>query len=103
MLALSALVVLGGVLYANTLHSPFILDDSQNIVANPLIRVTSLDPAALFRAAFWSPSLRPVANLTFVLNHALGGYEVRGFHLFNIAVHVVNGIKLTRLNRSAAR
>ena len=45
MLALLALVVLGGVLYANTLHSPLVLGDSQNIVANPLIRVTSLDPA----------------------------------------------------------
>lgn len=87
-----ALCVLGAAIYANTLSVPFVFDDSQNIAANRYIRLTRLGWSELRDAALKSPSPRPVANLSFALNYYVGGYELAGYHLVNIAVHLVNGI-----------
>lgn len=90
--AAAAIVVsaLGAGLYANSLHAPFVFDDLQNIAANPLLQVSDWSFAALRRAAFESPSPRPIANLSFVLSWAQGGGDPFPFHVFNVAVHIVN-------------
>lgn len=87
-----AIVGLGVGLYANSLHAPFVFDDLQNIEQNPLIRVSGWDLAALRRAAFESPSPRPVANLSFALSWALGDGDPFAFHCFNVALHVLNAL-----------
>ncbi len=75
-------------LYGRTLTAPFIYDDAVAIVDNASIR----RPGNL--ADVLSPPLntptagRPVVNLTLAVNHAAGGLDVRGYHAFNIAVHV---------------
>ena len=50
---------------------------------------------------------RPVANASFALNYALGGLDVRGYHLFNIAVHLCCALVLfgivTRTSAVSAR
>jgi tetratricopeptide (TPR) repeat protein len=76
--------------YANSLQGPFIFDDISSIVDNPTIR--SFSP-------WWQPLVpvgggatvdgRPVVNLTLALNHHFGGLEVRGYHLVNLAIHLV--------------
>ncbi|HVM59797.1 MAG TPA: tetratricopeptide repeat protein [Verrucomicrobiae bacterium] len=75
--------------YANTLHAPFIFDDSVTIQTNPAIRrlwplfdVTATTPPAL-----WG---RPLVSLSLKINYALGGYDVVGYHLFNLLVHILN-------------
>jgi len=79
--------------YSNTLESPFVFDDLQHINRNPYIRLTHLDFGKLYDAGFRSPiSSRPIANTTFALNYYLGKYEPAGYHSFNIAIHLINGI-----------
>ena len=31
---------------------------------------------------------RPIVNLSFALNYAIGGIGVRGYHVGNIAIHI---------------
>jgi len=81
--------------YANTFTSPFIFDDIINILENPHIRLKHLSPDSLKDAAFKSPSTRrPVANLSFAFNHYIDGYNVAGYHLFNLILHIATGILL---------
>jgi tetratricopeptide (TPR) repeat protein len=79
-------------LYARTLGAPFVLDDFDNILHNPEIRWNELSLEGMVDAALGPPVRRPVAHLTFGLNHWLGGYQVTGYRLFNLAVHAANGL-----------
>ena len=35
---------------------------------------------------------RGVAMLTFAINYAIGGLNVTGYHVVNLAIHITNGI-----------
>ena len=81
----AALIALAGILaYANSLSGPFLPDDENSIVRNGSIRDvgSSLAPPRETPVAG-----RPLVNLTFALNYAAGGLDVRGYHLVNIAIH----------------
>ena len=80
-LILLLFILLGSILYARTLHIPWIFDDLQNILENPLIRDLKL-------AASRVHASRGVAFLTFALNYRFGGFDLIGFHLVNIALHI---------------
>ena len=85
------LVVLGVGVYANSLRGPFIFDDGHGITQNLSIRQ--------FRTALTPPPNsgmggRPVVNLTFALNYAVGGLDVRGYHAVNVAIHILAGLVL---------
>ncbi len=73
--------------YANSFHVPFVFDDYNSIVDNPRIE----DPSRLLSQ---DPLRQPrvLVDLTFALNHALGGQNVFGYHLVNTAVHAVNAL-----------
>lgn len=92
------LTLLAGVvilIYAETLTSPFILDDISNIRDNPHIRLPSLTLKNLIRAGFQSPeTTRPVANVSFALNYYIHGLNLVGFHVVNILIHIFGGIFL---------
>ena len=80
-------------IYSNTLKSPFVFDDVPNITRNPHTRITKLDIHQLYDAGFKSPlSNRPVANISFALNYYSGKLNVKGYHIVNIAIHLINGI-----------
>lgn len=80
--------------YSNSFDSPFFFDDIPNIVENEHIRVDRLSlselSTALHRGGYISG--RPLAFLTFAINYGLGEYDVRGYHLFNVSVHILNAI-----------
>jgi len=83
------IAVLGLAIYANSIAGPFVFDDLASIPDNPSIRslwplAQPLSPPNRGEAV----SGRPLVNLSFAVNYALGGVEVRGYHLANIAVHV---------------
>jgi len=84
------LVVWGSLIYANTLHAPFYFDDEPNITKNPHIRMTRLDPEQILRITNSPNPLRPLAHLTFALNYYIHRYQVTGYHLVNIIIHIVN-------------
>ncbi|TFH50443.1 MAG: tetratricopeptide repeat protein [Lysobacterales bacterium] len=93
LLAVIFLYVLGFAIYLNTFSVPFVFDDYPNIRDNPSIRLTSIDIGDIHAAAFEShTSRRPVANISFALNYLAGGYDVKGYHLVNILIHIVNGV-----------
>ena len=93
-------VVLAGLAaYANSLTGPFLFDDRQAIVENRSIR--QLWPIG----AVWHPPVhialtgRPLVNLSFAVNYALGGLGVNGYHAANIAVHIMAALALLGLLR----
>lgn len=91
-----ALIVLVGLsAYANSLEGPFIFDDYPAIVDNPNIRTLWPLTSALSGSPQAEPvAHRPVIALSLALNYALGGLEVFGYHVFNIAVHLLAGLVL---------
>ncbi len=97
----SVLVVL---IYTGSLAGPFVFDDEPNIADNPHIRVTRLDPAELYAAAFESPiATRPLANASFAVNYYLNRFNVVGYRLINILIHIVNGLLLYGLTKATLR
>ena len=94
-LLLLTLGLLVATIYANTLEVPFVFDDGPNIKNNPHITRTLLSLDGLRKAGFESPmSSRPVANISFGLNYYFGGYDVWGYHLVNIIIHMITGLLL---------
>ncbi|MBE9544246.1 MAG: tetratricopeptide repeat protein [Proteobacteria bacterium] len=93
LLSLLAIVVI--LIYADTLTTPFIFDDLNNISNNPHIRVPALSFENLAWAGFNSPETRrPVANISFALNYYFNGYNLVGYHVVNILIHLSCGILL---------
>ncbi|HXN34624.1 MAG TPA: tetratricopeptide repeat protein [Opitutaceae bacterium] len=81
--------------YHNSLHGPFIFDDSLAISENPSIRGISeigavLDP----RRQVATAQGRPVLNLSLALNYAAGGLDPAGYHYANLLIHVAAGLVL---------
>ena len=89
-----AIVVLAGVVtYLNTLHNPFVLDDLGSIVRNSgITHLWSWD--AVWPGGDTPTSGRPLVNLSFAINYALGGLDVWGYHAVNIGLHVLCGLLL---------
>jgi protein O-mannosyl-transferase len=87
-----------GLAYANSLAGPFIFDDEATVVENPEIR--DLRPSvALFPHREAPTAGRPVVNLSFAINYALGGLSVAGYHAGNILVHLTCALILFGLVR----
>jgi len=96
--AVAALVVV--FCYMGALTGPFVFDDEPNITENRYIRMSTLDPAGLYAAAFKSPiPNRPVANVSFALNYYFNGHNVVGYRFVNILIHIANGFLLYGLAR----
>lgn len=80
--------------FANGFRVPLLLDDEAAITNNPAIRrLTPLGPM-LFPDAHSPLVGRPVASLTFALNYAAGGIDVRGYHVVNLIIHALAGAVL---------
>jgi tetratricopeptide (TPR) repeat protein len=87
-------------LYANSLHSPFYFDDMPNIVLNPYIRIADLSWEGIKEAASLSPSSRRVLpNISFALNYYFDAYNVWGFHLVNVCIHIAAAFSFYLLAR----
>ena len=94
-LLLILLFVVVFLIYSNTFINPFVFDDTQNIYNNPHIRLTKITFDSIKRAGFESPnSSRPVANISFSLNYYFHQYNVFGYHLVNMLIHIAAGILL---------
>src|SRR5262249_52404338 len=74
--------------FYTSFNGVFLLDDIGRVVQNPQIR--SLWPLSDVIAQ----SRRPVVEISTAINFALGGLNVRGYHVFNVAVHLAAGLVL---------
>ena len=86
--------------YANSLSGPFIFDDPSSIVSNPTIRSLwpPWDALAAPRVGV-TVGGRPVLNLSLAVNYALGGTNVVGYHVGNLAIHLAAALALFGLVR----
>jgi tetratricopeptide (TPR) repeat protein len=111
-LAALLLSALGLLAFRNSLDVPFVFDDEPAITDNPRIR--TLWPSGPANYAIQSTeSGRPLVRLSLALNYALGelepgflagparalglgrgGLDVRGYHVFNLLVHVLSALVL---------
>lgn len=89
------LSLLVAAVYANTLDVPFLFDDQAAIVRNQSIRqlwpLTNVLQPPLDAAGATG---RPLVNLSLAINYALGGLDVRGYHIFNLLVHILATLTL---------
>jgi Flp pilus assembly protein TadD len=95
-LLLAVLVGLVALIYANSLNGVWIFDDKPNIVDNPRMHLESLDwpsLAATFKGRF-NEINRPLAYLSFGLNHYVHGLDVFGYHLVNLIIHALTAVVL---------
>jgi tetratricopeptide (TPR) repeat protein len=99
----AALLVLGGVaLYARSLSAPWVWDDKIAILENPAVRALWPLSRSLSPPSDVPMAGRPIANLSLALCYALGGgYDVRIFRAFNLAVHCLAALALFGLARRA--
>ena len=81
------LLLATALIYANSLSGPFIFDDRASISGNASIRTWSADILSPAREV--PTAGRPVVNVSLAINFALGGFDVRGYHLWNIAMHLL--------------
>jgi Flp pilus assembly protein TadD len=84
--AVIAAVILAA--YSNSFRGPFVIDDQASVVQNPDIR----DIGRLDRVLSPRPDSpvagRPLVNLTFAIDFAVGGLEVTGYHVTNLVWHI---------------
>ena len=89
-------IIVGSLIYSNSLKVPFYFDDTLRIEENPHIRLTKLSLKKIVNAAFneVSSKKRPVGNITFALNYYFHQYKLKGYHIVNITIHLLSGIFL---------
>lgn len=80
--------------YANSFSVPLLFDDWATILHNPRLRQVWPLWSALSPPEATGVGGRPIANLSFVLNYALTGESIPGFHAINLAIHFLAGLTL---------
>ncbi|WP_158277641.1 tetratricopeptide repeat protein [Opitutus sp. ER46] len=95
--AIGGIVLVAVMAYANSFHGEFVYDDKASILYNASIRH--------FADVFSPPgdaatvSGRPILNFTFAVDYAIGGIDVRGYHVTNLVIHVLAALTLFGLVR----
>ncbi len=85
----AGLVAFAGLLtYWNSFTGSFVLDDVGAIVENRHIREWWRLGGLLMPERELPVAGRPLVNVSFAVNYALGGLDVRGYHAWNVAVHL---------------
>lgn len=76
--------------YSNSFDSYFQLDDNHVVLNNDEIK----DPANFLEPARWKRVIfnRAFAYFTVSVNYAIHGYDLFGYHLFNIIVHIITSL-----------
>ncbi len=77
--------------YWNALRAPFVWDDDIAVTTNRSIHemATSIDPPIETPVAG-----RPLVNLSLAMNYAIGALDTTGYHVVNLAIHVVAALLL---------
>jgi protein O-mannosyl-transferase len=87
LLIIITLLLLGCVLYSNTFHSSFHFDDKSSIVDNFAIKnIRNLQNIW----NYWPP--RFITDFSFSINYHFNHFDVFGYHLVNILIHIISSI-----------
>jgi tetratricopeptide (TPR) repeat protein len=86
--------------YLNTLGHPFVYDDIDGIIQNPV--VTGFDSLSDIPAVLLQP-WRSIVVLSYALSRYLFGFDARAFHLANVLLHAVNTALVCAIAHEAAK
>lgn len=92
------LLVFGLCAYANSFRGVMLFDDVDGILKNPALRASSLMEALNGSPLDSTPYGRPLVLATLLLNHWCGGFEVAGYHVLNLLIHLGCGLVLFNLS-----
>jgi len=86
------LVLLAGiVVYTSTFHVPFVFDDEDAIITNHFIKNLDNFYANSSGYKIDNPN-RIVADLTLALNYHFGEFDLTGYHLVNLIIHLSSAL-----------
>jgi protein O-mannosyl-transferase len=86
-------------IYARTFSVPLLFDDQTWLTQNPSIFHLGALGTVLTPPPSSGTGGRPFINLTYALNYAAGGTSVTGYHVVNLAIHVLAALTLFALVR----
>ena len=88
------IVVAGALVYGNSLSAPFLFDDQNSLIGNTSIRQLSPLSVPLSPPRDTPVAGRPIVNLSFAVNYAIGGLDPWGYHVVNVGIHVIAALLL---------
>jgi len=83
-------LLIGVAIYSNTLHSPFVFDDGPSITRNPTIK--NLENFYGNSTGYDKYPTRIIGYFSFALNYSIGEFDPFGYHILNIAIHIINAL-----------
>jgi hypothetical protein len=86
LLSLLSIIILGAIVYSNTLNASWHFDDSVVVTENWSLRNLRENFNTIFSAN------RSVGFFTFTLNYYFNKLDVTGYHVVNILIHIVNAL-----------
>jgi protein O-mannosyl-transferase len=97
--AILSLAIILLAVYGNSFDCSWQFDDAPNITDNPNLHMTKLSWEQINRVLKSDRNnphffYRPVACLSFALNHYFGGLDVFGYHLVNLIIHFLSSVFL---------
>lgn len=96
------ILFVGLIAYINAFHVPFVFDDVPNIAENARIRSLSNISSLFFSIKGPPIAARPLTAATFAVNYYLNGLDTTGYHVFNLTLHLINGLLLYALIKLTA-
>jgi protein O-mannosyl-transferase len=94
-MAIGLVAAIAFIAYSNTFHVPFQFDDYPNIINELSIRLHTMTFHWLGQLIKnIKDSIRFFAYFTFALNYYFGKFDVFGYHLVNLLIHITSGILL---------
>jgi protein O-mannosyl-transferase len=83
--------------YSQIVNSPFLWDDEEMVVANPIIKNSKYLPYIFTTSAFGNKLnegkfFRPIQIFTYFIDYQIWGLNPTGFHITNIVIHILNAL-----------
>ncbi|HEX3727460.1 MAG TPA: hypothetical protein VHV08_14500, partial [Pirellulales bacterium] len=109
LVAAAILTIAVCIVYGPATSAPFIFDDKISVVQNASITelwplwTSSGKPSPLAPAQESVTAGRPLVNLSLALNYRLGKLNPRGYHLVNLALHLMSAMLLWAIVRRTLR
>ena len=96
LLAIGLIAGVAFLIYSNTFSVPFHFDDRPNITQNPNVQIKVLTWDRIGKLIYYTykESIRVFSYFTLALNYYFGEFNVFGYHLVNLFIHVLAGIFL---------
>ncbi len=87
-IAVGIIIIWTALIYSNTFDNTFHYDDERVLIFNPAIKNISNYGFSIFKSQHVI-GLRPVLDASFALNYHFGEFNVFGYHLVNLIIHIL--------------